>query len=44
MERDEYVLLADDIHDEGEDTMRASCMQAFATQKSLADIANYIKL
>ena len=35
METDEFILLADDIHDEGEDTMRESCQKAFANLKTL---------
>jgi len=44
MEKDEYILLADDIHDEGEDTMRESCKEAFANLKTLPSICHYIKL
>ena len=40
---DEFKVLQDDIHDEGEDTARESCAYAFENKTDLAAISKYIK-
>jgi len=40
---DEFKVLQDDIHDEGEDTARESCAYAFENKTDLASISKYIK-
>lgn len=40
---DEFVLLQDDIHDEGEDTARESCAYAFENKCDLDEITKYMK-
>ena len=40
---DEFKVLQDDIHDEGEDTARESCAYAFENKQDLQEITKYIK-
>ena len=40
---DEFKVLQDDIHDEGEDTAREAVAYAFEHKKDLSEIADYIK-
>ena len=40
---DEFKVLQDDIHDEGEDTARESCAYAFENKQDLHEITKYIK-
>ena len=40
---EEFIVLQDDIHDEGEDTAREAVKEGFEKYQDLQQVANYIK-